>query len=124
MRWTAVSLAIAFVCVTASQAVVQTANQVVAQKTANQAVAQQKVALVIGNDNYTQETPLQNPGRDARLMAARLQERGFKLVGDRAQIDLDKATTDRMVTLFGTMAENADVALFYFSGHRYAVQRR
>ena len=46
-----------------------------------------------------------------------MQERGFKLVGDRAQIDLDKATTDRMVTLFGTMAENADVALFYFSGH-------
>jgi len=124
MRWTAVSLAIAFVCVTTSQAVAQTTNQVVAQKTANQAVAQQKVALVIGNDNYTQETPLQNPGRDARLMAARLQERGFKLVGDRAQIDLDKATTDRMVTLFGTMAENADVALFYFSGHRYAVQRR
>jgi hypothetical protein len=33
MRWTAVSLAIAFVCVTA-----------------NQAVAQKKVALVIGND--------------------------------------------------------------------------
>jgi Caspase domain len=100
MRWTAVSLAIAFVCVTA-----------------NQAVAQKKVALVIGNDNYAQETPLQNPGRDARLMAARLQKLGFKLVGDRAQIDLDKATTDRMVTLFGTMAENADVALFYFSGH-------
>jgi len=117
MRWTAVSLAIAFVCVTASQAVAQTANQVVAQKTANQAVAQQKVALVIGNDNYTQETPLQNPGRDARLMAERLQKLGFKLVGDHALIDLDKATTDRMVARFGTMAENADVALFYFSGH-------
>jgi hypothetical protein len=89
MRWTAVSLAIAFVCVTANQAVAQTANQAVAQ-TANKAVAQQKVALVIGNDNYAQETPLQNPGRDARLMAARLQKLGFKLVGDRAQIDLDK----------------------------------
>jgi uncharacterized caspase-like protein len=100
MRWTAILLAILFVCVTVSGA-----------------FAQKKVALVIGNDNYAQETPLQNPGRDARLMAARLQKLGFKLVGDRAQIDLDKATTDRMVTLFGTMAENADVALFYFSGH-------
>jgi Caspase domain len=100
MRWTAVSLAIAFVCVTA-----------------NQAVAQKKVALVIGNDKYAQETPLQNPGRDARLIAAHLQELGFKLVGDRAQEDLDKATTDRMVRRFGTMAEDADVALFYFSGH-------
>ena len=60
---------------------------------------------------------MQNPGRDARLMAARLQKLGFKLVGDRAQIDLNKATTDRMVALLGTMSENADVALFYFSGH-------
>src|SRR5262245_59281598 len=100
MRWTAVSLAIAFVCVTA-----------------NQAVAQKKVALVIGDDHYAQETPLQNPGRDARLIAARLQKLGFELVGDDALIDLDKATTDRMVSLFGDMAQNADVALFYFSGH-------
>src|SRR5262245_13969861 len=86
MRWTAVSLAIAFVCVTA-----------------NQAVAQKKVALVIGDDNYAHETPLQNPGRDARLIAAGLQKLGFKLVGDHALIDLDKATTDRMVMRFGTM---------------------
>jgi hypothetical protein len=79
MRWTAVSLAIAFVCVTA-----------------NQAVAQKKVALVIGDDNYAQETPLQNPGRDARLIAAGLQKLGFKLVENRALINLDKVTTDRM----------------------------
>jgi lysophospholipid acyltransferase (LPLAT)-like uncharacterized protein len=125
MRWTAVSLAIAFVCVTANQAVAQTANQVVAQtanqvvaqKTANQAVAQQKVALVIGNNKYARETPLENPGRDARLIAAHLEKLGFKLVGGRAQIDLDKATTDGMVSLFGREAQNADVALFYFSGH-------
>ena len=100
MRWTAVSLAIAFVCVTA-----------------NQAVAQKKVALVIGDDDYAHETPLQNPGRDARLIAAGLQKLGFKLVGDHALIDLDKATTDRMVMRFRTMAQDADVAIFYFSGH-------
>jgi Caspase domain len=92
MRWTAVSLAIAFVCVTA--------NQAVAQKTANQVVAQKKVALVIGNDDYAHETPLQNPGRDAQLIGTTLQKLGFQLVGDRALIDLDKATTDRMVSLF------------------------
>ena len=79
MRWTAVSLAIAFVCVTASQAVAQTANQVVAQKTANQAVAQQKVALVIGNDNYTQETPLQNPGRERGLWRRACKSAGSSL---------------------------------------------
>ena len=118
MRWTAVSLAIAFVCVTANQAVAQkTANQVVAQKTANQVVAQKKVALVIGNDKYANEPQLQNPGRDAQLIAAHLEKLGFELVGDRALIDLDKATTDRMVSLFGAKAQDADVALFYFSGH-------
>jgi Caspase domain len=108
MRWTAVSLAIAFVCVTANQAVAQTASKAVAEK---------KVALVIGDDHYARETPLENPGRDARLIAAHLEKLGFKLVGGRAQIDLDKATTDGMVSLFGREAQNADVALFYFSGH-------
>jgi uncharacterized caspase-like protein len=109
MRWTAVSLAIAFVCVTA--------NQAVAQKTANQVVAQKKVALVIGNDKYANEPQLQNPGRDAQLIAAQLEKLGFELVGDGALIDLDKVTTDRMVSLFGTVAQDADIALFYFSGH-------
>ena len=109
MRWTAVSLAIAFVCVTA--------NQAVAQKKANQVVAQKKVALVIGNDEYANQPPLQNPGRDAWLIAAHLEKLGFELVGDHELINLDKATTDRWVMRFATMAQDADVALFYFSGH-------
>jgi Caspase domain len=118
MRWTAVSLAIAFVCVTANQAVAQkTANQVVAQKKANQVVAQKKVALVIGNNAYVHEARLDNPKSDAGLIAAYLEKLGFELVGDRELTDLDKATTDRMVSLFGAKAQDADVALFYFSGH-------
>jgi tetratricopeptide (TPR) repeat protein len=117
MRWTAVSLAIALVCAAVNQAVAQTANQAVAQKTANQVVAQKKVALVIGNDKYANEPQLQNPGRDAGLIAAHLEKLGFELVGDRALIDLDKATTDRMVSLFVAKAQDADVSLFYFSGH-------
>jgi Caspase domain len=100
MRWTAVSLAIAFVCVTA-----------------NQAVAQKKVALVIGNNEYANEPPLQNPERDARHIGAALRKLGFELVGNRAHKDLNKATTDRMLGAFETMAKDADIALFYFSGH-------
>jgi Caspase domain/Tetratricopeptide repeat len=101
MRWTAILLAISFACA----------------MTMSQAVAQQRVALVIGNDAYVNQTQLDNSGRDARLIAATLQKLGFKLVGDRALVDLDKATTDRAVLAFGTMAQNADIALFYFSGH-------
>src|SRR5262245_49693048 len=100
MRWTAVSLAIALVCATL-----------------NQAVAEKKVALVIGNDAYVRGTPLDNAGRDARAIGATLKKLGFKLVGDRPLVDLDKATTDRMVEAFGIMAQDADIALFYFSGH-------
>ena len=86
-------------------------------RTVNQAVAQKKVALVIGNDEYAHQTPLQNPGRDAQLIGATLQKIGFKLVENRALINLDKVTTDRMVRAFAIMAQDADVALFYFSGH-------
>ena len=100
MRWTALSLAIALVCATV-----------------NQAVAQKKVALVIGNNEYANEPPLQNPGRDARHIGAALRKLGFELVGNRAHIDLNKATTDRMLGAFETMAKDADIALFYFSGH-------
>jgi tetratricopeptide (TPR) repeat protein len=100
MRWTTLSVAIALVCATA-----------------NQAVAQKKVALVIGNDAYLHGARLDNPGRDARAIGATLQKLGFKLVGDRPLVDLDKATTDRMVEAFGIMAQDADIALFYFSGH-------
>jgi hypothetical protein len=100
MRWTAVSLAIALMCATV-----------------NQAVAEKRVALVIGNDAYVHGTPLDNPGRDARAIGATLKKLGFKLVGDRPHVDLDKAATDRMVEAFGIMAQDADIALFYFSGH-------
>ena len=104
MRWTAVSLAIALMCATV-----------------NQAVAQKKVALVIGNDQYANEPPLQNPGRDAQHIGAALQKLGFELVGNGALKDLDKATTDSMVRAFETMAQDADIALFYFSGHGRSV---
>jgi tetratricopeptide (TPR) repeat protein len=100
MRWTAVSLATALVCATV-----------------NQAVAQKNVALVIGNDEYAHQTPLQNPGRDAQLIGATLQKIGFKLVENRALINLDKVETDKMVRAFAIMAQDAEIALFYFSGH-------
>jgi tetratricopeptide (TPR) repeat protein len=100
MRWIAVLLAISLVCITASHA-----------------LAQKRVALVIGNDAYVNQPRLDNAGRDARVIGAALQKVGFKLVGDRPLIDLDKATTDRMVEAFTALAQDADIALFYYSGH-------
>jgi hypothetical protein len=81
------------------------------------ASADRRVALVIGNSSYKSVTPLNNPKNDARLIADTLRELGFTLVGDSAQLDLDKGGIDRAVQSFGSLLVGADVALFYYSGH-------
>jgi len=89
----------------------------VAVLSAAPASAEKRVALVIGNSAYRNVTPLDNPTRDAQLMADTLTGIGFTLVGGRAQLDLDKATMDNAVQEFGRQVVGADVALFYYAGH-------
>jgi tetratricopeptide (TPR) repeat protein len=84
---------------------------------AQSAVAERRVALVIGNERYTSVPPLHNPGHDARVVAGALQRLGFTLVGGGALTDLGKEGTDRAVAAFEATARDADIALFYFSGH-------
>ena len=76
-----------------------------------------RIALVIGNSAYQHVVALSNPVNDARLMAKTLSGLGFTLVGDRAQLNLDKAHFDRAVQTFRDEAQGADVALFYYAGH-------
>lgn len=81
------------------------------------AFAEKRIALVIGNSTYKNVTPLDNPAKDASLMAETLTGLGFDLIGGRAQIDLDKAGMDNVVQGFGRQSQGADVALFYYAGH-------
>ena len=81
-----------------------------------------RVALVIGNSKYRYVTTLPNPGNDARLVARTLRAEGFTLIGGDAQIDLDKTRFDDLVGKFGQSIANADVALFYYSGHGLQVR--
>ena len=81
------------------------------------AFAEKRVALVMGNSAYKNVTPLDNPRRDATLMAETLGGLGFTLVGGGAQLDLDKATMDSAIQNFGRQMQGADVALFYYAGH-------
>jgi hypothetical protein len=81
------------------------------------AAAEKRIALVIGNSAYKNVTPLDNPARDAALMAETLSGVGFTLVGGRAQLDLDKQAIDAAVQNFGRQVQGADVALFYYAGH-------
>src|SRR5262245_8935811 len=83
----------------------------------NHEAAQKKVALVIGNEKYSMEPQLVNPSRDARLIGTTLQKLGFHLVAGGPQVDVGKAATDKMLADFGAMAQDADVAVFYYSGH-------
>jgi uncharacterized caspase-like protein len=86
------------------------------------ASAEKRVALVVGNSAYRQLKPLDNPRNDARLMADTLRALGFALVGDGAQLDLDKQAFDSVVQRFGVQVQGADVALFYYAGHGVQVR--
>ena len=81
------------------------------------ASADKRIALVVGNSAYQNVRRLENPRNDALLMAKTLQGLGFTLVGNGAQLDLDKAGFDNAVQSFGVQIQGADVALFYYAGH-------
>jgi hypothetical protein len=81
------------------------------------AAAEKRVALVVGNGTYRNFARLDNPINDAKLLADTLRDLGFALVGGDAQLDLDKASFDRVVQDFGAQLQGADVGLFFYAGH-------
>lgn len=84
--------------------------------------AEKRIALVVGNSNYQNVARLNNPSNDARLMADTLRALGFAIVGNEAQIDLDKAGFDNAVRTFGRQLQGAEVGLFYYAGHGLQVR--
>jgi uncharacterized caspase-like protein len=86
------------------------------------AFAEKRIALVIGNSAYRNVARLDNPKNDASLMAETLRGLGFTLIGNGAQIDLDKAAFDDVLQKFGNQLVGADVALFYYAGHGIQVR--
>ncbi len=79
--------------------------------------AEQRVALVIGNGAYRHVGQLANPANDARLIAATLHDLGFRLIGDAAQIDLDKSHMEQALARLGASVGPGDTALVYYAGH-------
>ena len=78
------------------------------------ALADKRVALVIGNGAYRNAPRLPNPRNDAQDVAAALERSGFETV---VGLDLDRAGMDAAAIRFSRAARDADVALFYYSGH-------
>lgn len=78
------------------------------------ASAQPRVALVIGNAEYTHVGALRNPVNDATDMARTLQGLGFDVT---LRTNLAQRDFNRALTAFGEKIKPGTVALFYFAGH-------
>ena len=76
--------------------------------------AENRVALVIGNGSYQAIPALDNPRRDATLIAEKLRAVGFDV---NLTLDSDYLTIMQSVRSFGYRARGADAALFYYAGH-------
>ena len=75
-----------------------------------------RLALVVGNSDYSGVSPLKNASRDARDVAEALERLGFEvtlLTDVRAEDFWDRVET------FSTEAETAESTLFFYSGHAF-----
>jgi hypothetical protein len=92
-----------------------------AQTTAESASAprapEQRVALVIGNSNYQNAPPLQNPDSDAQSMAQLLNSAGFEVIAatDLTHDDMIKVLRDFSAKISGRGPNT--VAMIYYAGH-------
>jgi len=74
-----------------------------------------KVALIVGNGAYRNVQKLDNPPRDARLIADTLRGLGFQTVT--LAPDLTRDQFFASLRSFGREAEKADWAVVYYAGH-------
>jgi|GEM_PF-911217 len=85
---------------------------------ANKSASMKKLALVIGNSNYS-DSPLKNPVNDARSMSRALQNLGFSVI---AKENLTQEAMNDAVRDFGDRLTSGTVGLFYFAGHGMQVK--
>jgi Caspase domain len=77
-------------------------------------LAQKRVALVIGNGAYQKVGKLNNPGNDANAVAALLRSAGFDVA---LHENLGIRQMRQAVNDFADIAQDADTAAVYYSGH-------
>lgn len=75
---------------------------------------QKRLALVIGNGNYTGTGALKNPVNDARSMKVALEELGFDVL---KYEDLTQQSMKRAIDEFGRELTNYDIGFFFYAGH-------
>jgi tetratricopeptide (TPR) repeat protein len=78
-----------------------------------------RVALIIGNGAYKNVHPLDNPPRDAKLIAGSSKDLGFQTVTLANDLTRDKFF--EMLRAFASDAEKADWAVVYYAGHGFEI---
>ena len=85
------------------------------------ASAAKRLALVVGNGNYSTVDSLKNPANDARAVAQSLRNLGF---GVTLALDVGKASFEKAIRDFADSLGGADAAVFYYAGHGLQVDGR
>ena len=81
--------------------------------------ASRRIALVIGNGAYKNVHALDNPPRDAKLLAGALHDLGFQTVTLASDLTRDKFF--EALRTFAGEAEKADWAVVYYAGHGFEI---
>jgi len=79
---------------------------------------EQRVALVIGNNNYSNLSRLKNPINDARVMKNVLKNRGFDVI---YKENASKRDMKKLLKNFAYKLKSGGVGLYYFAGHGVSV---
>lgn len=77
-----------------------------------------RIALVIGNSNYT-ASPLKNPANDAEDLATTLRSLGFEVI---TRKNASQREMKQAVREFGQKLRGAEAGLFFFAGHGLQVR--
>jgi Caspase domain len=80
-----------------------------------EALAEKRVALVVGNSNYSAVPQLPNPSRDAKAVAKMFREAGFQTI--ETYLDVGNLDFKRAIRKFEDTAVEADIAVLYYAGH-------
>jgi hypothetical protein len=81
----------------------------------NEALAERRVALVVGNSNYSAVPQLPNPSRDANAVARMFKAAGFETT--ETYLDVGNLDFKRAIRKFEDTANEADIAVLYYAGH-------
>lgn len=98
-------------------------QRIESQKTQTQIAPdnRRRLALVIGNDNYSSMPRLNNAVNDAKSMTDALRQANFEVM---SYSNLDKRRMEEVLRNFTGKLGRDDVGLFYFSGHGIQADNR